>query len=362
MIPVPMVDLQALHGPLQDQLVQAASRVLASGHFILGPEVQAFEQELAVAIGRPYAVGVSSGSDALLALLLAAGVHPGDEVVTTPYSFFATAEAIARLGARPVFADVETDTLNLDPEQVLARLRPKTRAVLVVHLFGRPAAMQPLRAACGSRGVVLLEDAAQAVGAPEVGTSAGAAVSFFPAKNLGGFGDAGAVITADAAVAEKVRILRSHGATAKGVHVHVGGNFRLDALQAALLRVKVPFLATWAEARRVRARQYHAALAGLPLALPPLEPASVWNQFVVRVRDGGRDRLAAWLDAAGVASAVYYRTPLHLQPALADLGYRRGDFPVAERAAEEALALPLSPTLTDAQLDRVVSAVVGFFR
>lgn len=356
-----MVDLETLHRPLQARLLEAASRVLSSGRFILGAEVEAFERELARALDVPHAVGVSSGSDALLALLLAAGVRPGDEVVTTPYSFFATVEGIARLGAQPVFADVTAETLNIDPDIAVGRLGPKTRAVLVVHLFGRPAPLQPMRAACARRGIALLEDAAQAIGAPGVGTSAGAAVSFFPTKNLGGFGDAGAVITTDAALAAKVRLLRSHGSTAKGVHACLGGNFRLDPLQAALLRVKLPSLPTWTEARRGRASQYLDALAGLPVILPPVEPLSVWNQFVIRVPDGARDRLAARLESAGVASATYYRTPLHLQPALAHLGYRRGDFPIAERAAEEALALPLSPTLTDAQLERVVAAVRGFF-
>lgn len=353
-----MVDLQALHGSLAAELQRAASRVLSSGTFILGPEVIAFERELAELAGVAHAVGVSSGTDALLALLSAVGVGPGEEVVTTPYSFFATVEAIVRLGARPIFADIDLDTLNLDPSAAMARLGARTRAVVAVHLFGRVAAMQPLLGA----GVPVLEDAAQAIGAPGVGSSRAAALSFFPTKNLGAAGDGGAVLTDDRELAVAVRALRVHGAAEKGTHTQIGGNFRLDELQAAILRVKAPHLKRWTEARRQHALSYHAALKELPVALPPLDAGCVWNQFVIRIPGGRRAALRDHLGSAGIATAVYYPVPLHLQPALAHLGYRPGDFPNAERAAAETLALPMCPTLTDGQVDRVAAAISKFFR
>ena len=357
-----MADVQALHRPLESELRQAVWRVLDSGQFILGAEVDAFERELAAAAGVAHAVGVSSGTDALLALLIAAGVGPGDEVVTTPYSFFATVEAIVRAGARPVFADVEMDTFNLDPAAALAALGPRTKAVLVVHLFGRACSLDVLRAPCRDRGIALLEDAAQAIGAPGVGSTGGAALSFFPSKNLGGAGDGGAVLTGDRGLAELVRALRVHGAAQKGTHTRIGGNFRLDELQAAVLRVKLPHLDAWTQARRARAVRYHALLEGLPIELPPLEEGCVWNQFVIRVPGGRRQKLQDHLARDGIASAVYYPVPLHLQPALAHLGHRPGNFPVAERAAAETLALPISPTLTDAQIDRIGAVITQFFR
>ncbi|HVZ71755.1 MAG TPA: DegT/DnrJ/EryC1/StrS family aminotransferase [Polyangia bacterium] len=363
---VPSADLTALHAPLAGELEAAARRVLASGRFILGAEVAAFERELAAALGVARAVGISSGTDALLALLMAHGVGPGDEVVTTPLSFFATAGVIARVGARPVFADVEPDTLNLAPDRAIEKLGPRARAIVVVHLFGRAARTAPLAAACTSRGLALIEDAAQAIGATSdgrpVGSVGAAALSFFPSKNLGGFGDGGAVVTDDAALADRVALLRSHGATARMRHELVGGNFRLDELQAALLRVKLPHLSRWTERRRGHARRYRAALANLPgLALPPDDDTCVWNQFVVRVRDGRRDELARALAKRKIATAIYYATPLHLQPALASLGHGAGDFPVAEAAAAEVLALPVAAELDDTAIDRVADAVRQFF-
>jgi dTDP-4-amino-4,6-dideoxygalactose transaminase len=358
---IPLVDLRAIHAGLDEQLRAAAARVITSSQLILGPEVAAFERELAAALGFSAAVGVSSGTDALLSLLIAAGVGPGDEVVTTPYSFFATAEAIVRLGARPVFADIEPETMNIDPTEAAARIGPRTKAVLVAHLFGRPVRTDLLTRSCAAAGIPLLEDGAQAIGARGSGLGAGLALSFFPAKNLGGFGDGGAVLTNDAALAGRVRTLRSHGAAEKGRHLHVGGNFRLDELQAALLRIKLPYLAGWTAERRILAGRYADRLRGLPLALPPADEGSVWNQFVIRVAGERREDLRRHLDGRGIDSAVYYPTPLHLQPALAFLGHRRGDFPQAERAAEEALALPLFPGLADDDLGRVTAAVADFF-
>jgi dTDP-4-amino-4,6-dideoxygalactose transaminase len=360
---IPLVDLQALHQPLQDELAAAAGRVLRSGRYILGPEGMAFERELVTALGVAAAIGCSSGTDALVALLMAVGVGAGDEVVTTPYSFFASCEAIVRLGARPVFADVDPETLTLDARAAAGRMSPRTRAVLVVHLFGRPATLDPLRATCAERSVPLLEDAAQAIGARSVGLGTAATLSFFPSKNLGGFGDGGAVLTHDLALADKLRWIRNHGTVAdKMRHEQLGGNFRLDELQAALLRVKLPWLPRWTEGRRRIARAYHARLAGLPVALPPQDDASVWNQFVIRVPPDRRDSLRAHLQARGIATAVYYPIPLHLQPALSYLRHRPGEFPNAERAARDSVALPICPTLTDAALDRVAGALAAFFR
>ncbi len=352
-----------LHRPLLDDLRAAADRVLTSGRYILGPEVAAFEQELGASLGIPFVVGLSSGTDAVLALLLAVGVQAGDDVVTSPYSFFATTEAILRLGARPVFADIDAATMNMDPAQAARSITPRTKAVLVVHLFGRAVPLDGLRDACVQRGVALLEDAAQAIGVPGLAAADGAAVSFFPAKNLGGFGDAGAVLTRDERVAQRVRALRNHGAAGdKWRHELVGGNFRLDELQAALLRVKLPHLASWTQARQGVAAAYHDLLAGLPIALPPADARSVWNQFVIRVGAGQRDAVREHLRQQGIASAVYYPTPVHLQPALRHLGGRAGDYPNAERAAAESLALPIFPGLSNALVQRVAAALAAFFR
>ncbi len=358
---IPFLDLGAQHLPLGDDLRAAAARVLASGKFILGPEVVAFERELAVQLGVAEAVGLSSGTDALTALLMAASVGPGDEVVTTPYSFVATVESIVRLGARPVFADIDPGTMNIDPAAAVKRIGARSKAVLVVHLFGRAACAGPLRAACSAARIPLLEDGAQAIGASEVGGGWGAALSFFPSKNLGGFGDGGAVTTDDAALAAQVRALRNHGAAQKLQHERIGGNFRLDELQAALLRVKLPHLSRWTAERRGLAALYRERLAGLPIGLPPPDAGCVWNQFVIRVPAARRDSLRRHLEERGIASAVYYPIPLHLQPALAFLGHRAGDFPNAERAAQESLALPIFPGLTDGDLSRVAEALGDFF-
>jgi dTDP-4-amino-4,6-dideoxygalactose transaminase len=304
---------------------------------------------------------------------MACGVGPGVEVVTTPFSFFASLGSILRLGARPVFADIDGDTLNLDPEAARARITPRTRAVLPVHLFGRAARLAPLAEPCRHGSISIVEDAAQAVGASQVdetrpgeprglGAHRRAAVlSFFPSKNLGGFGDGGMVLTREPDLAARLRLLRSHGAAVKHRHEIIGGNFRLDELQAALLRVKLPHLSRWTARRREVASQYRERLAELPLRLPPPDPGCVWNQFVVRVPDGQRDQLRAHLAQAGVDSAVYYPLPLHLQPAVSALGWRRGDFPEAERAADEALALPIFPELTTSEVDRVAESARAFY-
>ena len=355
---VPLLDLRAQYATVGPAIEAAVRRVLESGHYILGEEVAAFERELAAATGRPHAVGVSSGSDALLLTLMALGVGPGDEVVTTPLSFFATAGAIVRLGARPVFADIEPGSFNLDARAAAARITRRTKAILPVHLFGRACALGPLR----ETGVPIVEDAAQAIGLPTLGQGTRAAtLSFFPSKNLGAAGDAGAVVCEDAAFADRLRLMRAHGSRPKYVHHVVGGNFRLDALQAAVLRAKLPHLGAWNVARRRHAEHYRAALAGTPLGLPEAVEAHVWHHFVVRVPGGRRDALRAHLATREIDTEVYYPTPLHLQPCFHAFEYQPGDLPEAERAAAEVLALPVHPDLSAAQLDHVVAAVREFF-
>lgn len=366
---IPTQDLDAHHGPILAALEAAAVRAIRSGRYILGPEVQAFEDELAAAYGIRHGVGLSSGTDAILAILMALGVGPGDEVVTTPFSFFATVGAIVRLGARPVFADVDPLTMNLDDSKAAERIRPHTKAVMTVHLFGRVAPTAEIEKASVPFGIPLVEDAAQAIGARERGTGRlvgaigrAAALSFFPSKNLGGFGDAGMAITNDTELADRLRLVRAHGARPKYHHEIIGGNFRLDELQAALLRVKLPRLASWANARRRVAGWYAQRLVGLPsLKLPPIDDAGcVWNQYVVRVPHGRRDAMAKALGDEGIATAVYYPEPLHTQPCFSGLGYREGDFPEAEGAAREALALPMYPELPESSVDRVADTIRRF--
>jgi dTDP-4-amino-4,6-dideoxygalactose transaminase len=355
-VKVPLFDMAAELAAVRPSIDAAIARVLESGVFIGGPEVSAFERELADATGAPHAVGMSSGSDALHAIFLALGIAPGDEVVTTPLTFFATAGAAARLGARIVFADVDDDSLTLDPRAALAACSDRTRAIVPVHLFGHPATWSD--APCA-----IVEDAAQALGiGPPRGTAA--AVSFFPTKNLGALGDAGAVLTADAALADRVALLRTQGARPKYHHLAVGGNFRLDPLQAAVLRAKLPFLAGWNAARRRHADHYRAlfAAARLPpeLRLPARHDAHVYQQFVIRAPR--RDALRAQLAAAGIGTEIYDPAPLHLQPCFAELGYRAGAMPVSERACQEALALPIHPLLSGDAQAFVVEQIAAFYR
>jgi dTDP-4-amino-4,6-dideoxygalactose transaminase/acetyltransferase-like isoleucine patch superfamily enzyme len=376
--PVAFADLVALHAPLASDLRAAFERVLARGSFILGEEVTSFEREVAAHLDVPHAIGVSSGTDALLVALMALGVGPGDEVVTTPLSFFATVAAIVRLGARPVFADVDDRTLLIDPAAVERAIGPKTKAILPVHLFGAVADMERLGAIAARAGVSLVEDAAQAFGATAVrGERERAAgtlgdlgcYSFFPTKTLGALGDGGLVVTADGALADRVRKLRSQGASPKYHHALVGGNFRLDALQAAFLRAKLPHLATWVAARRDLSRAYADELrvAGV-LDLPGVRllaadaPGHAAAQLVVRVPR--RDAVRAALAQAGIATEIYYPEPLHLQPALATLGFGLGPgaFPNAERACAEVLALPLGPTMSRDAASRVAGALASALR
>ena len=363
---VPLLDLKAQFAPIRDEVLAAITRVCDSQQFILGTEVQALERELASRLGSTHAVGVSSGTDALLVALMALDIGPGDEVVTSTFSFFATAGSIARLGARPVLVDIDPGTFNLDIAGVERALTPRTRAIMPVHLFGQCAEMSPLMDLGSRHGVPVIEDAAQAIGATYGERQAGAfgvlgCFSFFPSKNLGAFGDGGLVTTADAGLAERLRVLRNHGAERQYYHRVVGGNFRLDALQAAVLRVKARHLADWTAARQRNAARYRALIrdAGLNgvVTLPAEAPGRthIYNQFVIRVPD--RDRVRAGLQARGVGTAVYYPVPLHRQDCFTHLGYRAGDLPYAEAAATESLALPIFGELTADQQEHVVQAL-----
>jgi len=360
---IEMLDLVRLHAPLKSELVRVFEEALESGLFIGGPAVASFEGALAARVGAKHAVGMSSGTDALLAGFMALGLKPGDEVVTTPYTFFATGGCIARLGASPVFVDIEEDGFHIDPARIEGAITKRTVGIAPVHLFGGSAPVEEILSIARRHGLWVLEDAAQAIGAKRggkaVGTFGDAGVfSFFPAKNLGALGDAGAIVTDDSALAEKLRLLREHGAARKYHHEIVGGNFRIDALQASLLSVKLPHLGAWEEGRRAVAAFYGEVLKGVgDLELPAERPGErhVFNQFVVRT--SRRDDVAAALRAAEIAHAVYYPKPLHLQPCFADCAYRAGRFPNAERASLEALALPIDPLLTEDERAKIAAVV-----
>lgn len=350
---VPFFDMAAELAPIRADIDAAIARVLDSGVFIGGPEVTAFERELATYTRSDRAVAVSSGTDALHALGMALGIGPGDEVVTTPFTFAATASAFARLGARIVFADIDDETMTLSPSAAATACTTKTRAVVTVNLFGALAAIPTVPCP-------VIEDAAQSIGASPVRGLA-ATLSFFPTKNLGALGDGGAVITNDAALAERTALLRTQGARPKYHHVEVGGNFRLDALQAAILRTKLAHLDAWTAARRAHAARYLALLASVPqVRLPAAHGEHVFHQFVIRVPE--RDALRAFLADNGVATEIYYPSPLHLQPAFASLGYAANSFPVAERACHSALALPIQPSLTEISQVFVVDRIAAFYR
>ncbi|KPK15124.1 MAG: transcriptional regulator [Myxococcales bacterium SG8_38] len=366
-----MLDVAAENGPLLDRLIERASEVIRSGQYILGPEVDAFEREIAEHLGVAHAVGVSSGTDALLVALMALGIGPGDEVITTPFSFFATAGCIARVGATPVFVDIRPDTFNIDAEQVSAAVTARTCALLPVHLFGQPCDMQALSQIASKHGIAIIEDAAQAIGATSptgpVGTLGSfGCFSFFPSKNLGAFGDAGIVTAQDAAAADAVRVLRAHGGQPKYHHAVIGGNFRIDALQAALLRVKLPELRGWTALRRENAKRYDTAFASAGLDEDSLSPplrrfeGHVYNQYVIRT--SRRDALQAHLEASGIGTAIYYPVPLHRQRCFEHLGYREGSLPVSERASRESLALPVFPGLGKTRQDRVIHTIIQFLR
>jgi dTDP-4-amino-4,6-dideoxygalactose transaminase len=362
---VPLLDLQPQYAAIRADVLAAIARVCDAQQFIMGPEVEQLEAEVARALGVTHAVGVSSGTDALLVSLMALGIGPGDEVITPTFSFFATAGSVSRLGATPVFVDVDPVTTMVEAAAVRAAITPRTKAVIPVHLYGLCAEMDPLLAVARSSGIAVIEDAAQAIGATYKGRHAGTmgmagCFSFFPSKNLGAFGDAGLVTTNDDGLAARIRRLRNHGAEPKYYHHEIGGNFRLDALQAAVLRVKLPYLVAWNESRRANAAQYRElfARARLDRVTLPVEPPDrlhTYHQYVVRVPE--RDRVRAHLASRDVATEVYYPVPFHRQTCFAALSSSPDAYPEADAAAREVLALPVFPGLTSAQQAHVVSSI-----
>lgn len=374
---VPLLDLKAQHEPIHQEILAAIDGVLKSQAFILGPEVKKLEEAIASYSGTGFAVGVSSGTDALLVCLMALDIKPGDEVITSPFSFFATAGVIARIGARPVFADIDPATYNIDPARIEAAITGRTKAILPVHLYGQCAEMAPILEIAERHGLAVVEDAAQSIGADyRDGRRAGSmgrlgCLSFFPSKNLGAIGDGGMVVSKNAELAEKVRILRAHGGKPKYYHKLIGGNFRLDALQAAVLNVKLKYLDGWTRQRQDNAKRYLALIeeSGLletPGICPPravyagtgLPHHHIYNQFVIRVPK--RDLLREFLKQHGVGTEIYYPVPFHLQECFRYLGYKSGDFPEAERAAVDTLALPIYPGLGEAEQRYVVSRITEF--
>lgn len=369
---IPILDLSVQYQQIADEIGVAVARVLNSQKFILGPEVREFEQELAPYCQCAEAVGCASGSDALLLALMACGVGPGDEVITTPFSFFATVSSIVRLGAKPVFVDIDAASFNIDSARIETTITERTKAIMPVHLFGQCAEMDRLNELASQSGIAVIEDAAQAIGAEYRARRAGSlgavgCFSFYPSKNLGGAGDGGLLTTNDPEIAEALRILRAHGAKKKYYHDRVGINSRLDSLQAAILRVKFRYLDQWAGARRANAQRYRelfrdAGLASDSLQLPAESESSlhVYNQFVIRARD--RDKLRAYLAERGVGTEIYYPVPLHMQACFKDLGHQSGDFPESERAANEALAIPIYPELGATAQGYVVETIASFYR
>lgn len=361
--PIPLVDLKAQYAALRPDIDAAIARVIGSTSFIMGPEVRAFEEAFAIWCQARYAIGISSGTAAIELTLRALGIGSGDEVITTPFTFIATAEAISATGATPVFADIDPATYNLNPAAVEAAITPRTRALLPVHLYGQPANMPALAAIAQRHGLALIEDAAQAHGAEIDGRRVGslghaACFSFYPGKNLGAYGDGGAVTTGDEALAGRLRKLRDHGRVSKYVHDEIGYGHRLDALQAAILAAKLPHLDAANAARRRLAARYGELLAGSELVLPhvPQGVTPVWHLYVVRT--ARRDEVLAGLKAQGIEAGIHYPLPLHLQPAYRSLGLGSGAFPVVEAASQQVLSLPLFPEMTDAQQERVVAALV----
>jgi dTDP-4-amino-4,6-dideoxygalactose transaminase len=363
--PIPLLDLSLVHGPLADELSRDFQRVLRSGQFILGPEHDAFEKELAHASGVKHAIGLASGTAALSIALVALGLEPGDEVIVPAFTYFASASAVTSIGGVPRFVDVEPERLGLDPSAVEAAITPRTRAIMAVHLYGLSCDLEPLLTIGRRRSIPVLEDAAQAIGAEDRGrpvgsASAAATLSFFPTKNLGGLGDGGAILTEEDAFAARVKLLRVHGDVGNYRHEMLGTNARLDALQAAFLRTKLRHLAAWTEARRALAARYRRALEGGPVTLPPDPPGArhTYHQFTIRAPK--RDALAAHLKERGIGTRIYYPIIVPAQPCFASLGYAPGDHPVSERLAAEVLSLPIYPGLTEEQVDRVAREIRGF--
>lgn len=364
---IPLVDLKAQYRQIKPAIDAAMARVVTNTNFIMGQEVREFEAAFADYMQVKHAVGVSSGTDAIFLALLALGVGPGDEVITSPHTFIASAEPIVHLGARPVFVDIDPATYNLDPVLLEAAITEQTRVILPVHLYGQPADMQPILDTASRYNIPVIEDAAQAHGAEYRGKRIGnwgvmACFSFYPGKNLGAYGDGGAVLTNDDSLAKQIAMLRNHGRTGKYEHLLIGYGDRLDALQAAILAAKLPYLDDWNEARRRHAAYYQQALADIPGITIPAElddVRHVYHLYVIRV-DGDRDALIAHLKQAGIECGIHYPIPLHLQPAMAFLGYRKGDFPETEKAAASIVSLPMYPELETTQLNAIVEEIGEF--
>jgi dTDP-4-amino-4,6-dideoxygalactose transaminase len=377
---IPMLDLKAQYSSIKQEIQEAIERVLESQQFILGPEVEALEKELAEYCQCKFAYGVSSGTDALLLSLMAIDIQPGDEVITTPYSFFASSGSIARLGAKPVFVDIEPSTLNIQVEQVESRINSHTKAILPVHLTGQVANMQPILEIAEKHGIYVIEDACQAIGADYHGLKAGSmghlgCFSFFPSKNLGGYGDSGLVTCSDTQLADRVSLLRNHGQRPKYNNILLGGNFRMDSLQAAVLRVKFHHLEEWTEARRRHAAEYHRLFSELGIGVESNDSLSskgivlpyeagfgrhVYHLYLIRSKV--RDDLAFLLREQNIITEIYYPIPLHLQLCFKYLGYKTGDFPSSEQASKETLALPIYPEITDTQLAYVANTIADLIR
>lgn len=364
---VPLLDLKAQYRAIKSEIDAAIAEVLESQHFILGPKVEQCEKAIAAYSRCSHAVGVSSGSDALLACLMAENIGPGDEVITTPYTFFATAGAIARLGATPVFVDIDPTTYNIDSSRIPLKITSRTRAIIPVHLYGQMAEMDEVMRVAEKHSLVVIEDAAQAIGADYKGRRAGSmghygCFSFFPSKNLGAAGDGGMIVTNEAQRADKLRCLRAHGSKPKYYHKIVGGNFRLDAIQAAIVSAKLAHLDDWTAARQKNAKRYDELFteSGLPVALPRVvTDRHIFNQYVIRV--SSRDHLQTYLQKRGVGTEIYYPVPMHLQECFSYLGHSKGAFPESERAAAETLALPIHPELTEEQARFVVECIRDFY-
>jgi dTDP-4-amino-4,6-dideoxygalactose transaminase len=363
---VPLLDLKAQYAIIKDEVMRAIADVCESQMLCLGPLVKKFEAEIAAYCGCKYALGVSSGTDALLVSLMALGIKPGDEVITSPFTFFATAGCVARLGAKPVFVDIDCDSYNIDTNRIEEKLTKKTRAIVPVHLFGQVAQMKPIIEIARRHNLVVIEDAAQAIGATQDGVMCGnfgdlACFSFYPTKNLGGFGDGGLVTTNNESLFERVKLLRTHGENPRYFYKAIGGNFRLDAIQGAVLGVKLKYLDRWNEKRRGNAALYDSIFAGSPVKAPKIDSnnVSIYHQYTIAVPE--RDRLQKFLAENGISTAVFYPKPLHLQDCFAELGYRQGDFPVAERVSSEVLSLPVYPELRQEQIEYVGDTLLKFY-
>ncbi|MGB2961837.1 MAG: DegT/DnrJ/EryC1/StrS family aminotransferase [Candidatus Omnitrophota bacterium] len=364
---IPLLDLTAQYKSIKDEIDEALDRVVTSQHFILGGEVEAFEKEVAGYAGTKYAIGVASGTDALTLSLRACGIGEGDEVITSPFTFFATAESISQVGARPVFADIDPETYNIDPEKMEAAITKNTKAVIPVYLYGQSADMARIMDIAEKNKLKVIEDCAQAMGAEYKGKSCGSfgdcgCLSFFPSKNLGGFGDGGMIVTNDEELMNKIKMIRVHGSSKQYIHEFIGYNSRLDSLQAAILRVKLKYLDNWIEGRRRNAAYYDSYFKNTDVVTPKESPDAkhTYHQYTISIKE--RDALSAYLKQKGIGSRVYYPLSLHLQPCYKELGYREGDFPVTEKVCREVLSIPVYPELTGEQLAYVADSVSEFVK